>query len=411
MILGQNEGLVFERTYTPMRSLIISVRECTYAAIAYVVGMGLATPGLADPIPHRATMDTYDCSRPQSEVSEHIAQYLNGQLNEWVVFTDSSADTSKISCVELRRPSHRSLNAEEAADLLRIASAAQKQDETTLLLALEDAARRFMSGDSPPGDSIASLDIYADTTGIVTTHFGVNDTIACSGILISPDAVLTAGRCVFDKDKGGYAPSGEFFPGHNMPMASLWQVEPQQGVPMAPGGSFVIMESADTGGQSNLDGEWYDIGRHLAIMRLTRPATERNTLLPISTFRLDVTDTCCKTYGYDISVMGNAVVASTHSEVLDGIIDSAPDSGRVNFGGVTPSPGMGSTLFPSDQRVPGDKTSAIAGVVTQPKQGILITRHNIDQMLDAVAARSEASDLVTHRSATSYGTNTAQGDR
>ena len=235
-----------------------------------------------------ADLTAYDCSGldlAAAPDAEHLRQVIKGKVNELNAFFTTSGGTRRLKCVTLTRPDARTLSRDEAkaflaavtgqsvpaaaraaavvgapapstlrAEALKAKPAAVGTTSKTAPLA---AAKDFTSGTSgvataaalsaparmlAPALAAATVSStarsrVADTkinpwkgVGALQVTFPNGEVVRCTGSLISEYAVLTAGSCIHNAARGGYATAITFTPGQ-------YEAAPGDGKPIAPFGS------------------------------------------------------------------------------------------------------------------------------------------------------------------------------
>jgi V8-like Glu-specific endopeptidase len=207
------------------------------------------------------SLEAYNCAN-QSETTRvsHIGQHVNGTYYEWL--QRYGGDGANVNCITLLTPQARDLSKNEAVALLSgnltlsagssagggiersmsFGSRATAGATTRAALSTTDAAPETAvldlgfpktADDAPARASGESVE-RAQALGsddrqpvpdksaypwsligqlIVTWKDGTQD--LCTGVLMSPHVVLTAGQCVHNRSKGGFASKVSFAPGQS----------------------------------------------------------------------------------------------------------------------------------------------------------------------------------------------------
>lgn len=234
------------------------------------------TPG-ALLAPAAFNFSSYDCAAAGAFQRDHMSQVIDGAYREWVAVSTAGARGREIRCVTEFIPAARGLSSAEAQALLAASARAGRSPGTQLERAASAAAPTAPTYEhgaavgvatagralndsheageyaildagfgktsareahslqtpaaaaepTPPVSRERSAAIGADErTAVTSTDEAPFNTIGqlivtwrdgtqsiCTGTLISPYAVLTAGQCSHNRSKGGFAAKATFAPG------------------------------------------------------------------------------------------------------------------------------------------------------------------------------------------------------
>jgi V8-like Glu-specific endopeptidase len=284
------------------------------------------------------TLPGYDCASAQTSQAptRRIAQIIDGTAYFWREYLSTAADPSPICLVQIK-PSAATLSKADAQALLarsmQVGAPAQSGnmqrngilqsgDPAPSVPVIAETLRRVdrskaIDGAQPAslksGDSVerqtkaqagvlpaagtqagsgqtAKAVVANDNRTAVssTTVFPFNTVVyivseypngvaaRCSGVLVSPYVVMTAGHCVHNNDRGGFASKVTVVPG---------QYQSPSGSPIRPFGSQVAQSVATTLAWQTFSGPEsqaiVNFKHDLGTVRLASPITFTNTFMPI----------------------------------------------------------------------------------------------------------------------------------
>ncbi len=298
------------------------------AVAATLLFVGVPDAGSSD-----LTHEHYSCEDSADNAERRYLQHIDGQLQGWLERISTSPQGEKL-CVEQTHTHFKQLTLEEASALLSKSS---------------DAIDKVVSA---PGS-------YHSISGVLTSHFDDNDTIACGAILIDPSTVLTAAECVFDPQMGGFVPSAEFYPSSSLPRAPRGEGD-EAAIPVASGQISSPIELVAFLNDAELNFQ-------ISVARLERPVPGAEAFLPMLV-EAPVSSHCCQTVGYMLN--GNGTMTKSNAIVsrpfdVRNRFDESVRTGE--FGPVL----RGTSILDSPG---GPQRRAIVGVVASENGGALISK-------------------------------------
>lgn len=159
----------------------------------------------------------------------------------------------------------------------------------------------------------------------VTYPSGV--TFRCTATVVSPYVVLTAGHCIHNNDRGGYAQTVRVYPGQN-------QATPKDGTPLRPYGTKTDVQSLQTTTRwTQISGEEsYFISEYrndLAAIEFSTPFSHTGTFMPVI---YASTNSAITNAGYPGTINGDTnnygLYGDTGAETQDSLNTYRPDHVR-----------------------------------------------------------------------------------
>jgi hypothetical protein len=342
-----------------------NVRRFTAMTAAVVFSVAALWAGHASPVAAQSVtmpwnLSGYDCEAPYEEGGEYT-QFIGGQHSSWLLRLVEGGRPTDVVCVKQLQPVHGLLDKEAARTLLGVSRGAATED------AASPASQRssVMRAQSTAEDG----DVYLDAVGVLALHFDGADTVICTGILLDPGRALTSANCVYDATKGGYAASGEFYPGRHLPPTLDGNTALTHPLLVLPGG-FAVPASVLAGGQA--------VG--VGIVRLAQQAAGRLTYLPLRAGSFTEFPACCQTIGYDDTSSALSIRVARDSDVFSVAAPGAAEATALRI--TSPVSGLhdGAPIFAGASATASPQSAVIVGIVTHAalKTGRLITQDDLD---------------------------------